>query len=669
MVPSAVWRLTRGTTTALIVSGLCACGGGGGSNPNPVLGTTSFSTLENAPLHGQLTASDPGGSQLTFSQTGNPASGTLSGFTPAGAFTYQPKASFSGSDSFPIQVTDSAGHSTTATVSITVNLDHAPVAQNVILRADGTALASINVLASVSHPDGGQLTVSITNTPLVGKASVNADQSVSITALPGGFKGLTTFTYTVTDVSGMSANAAAAIFVGADPFRAAFVGDANADGSNEVYLTDFAAAPQAVTAGTHGTLQLKGFAASDNGKTVAYRSQDTGTGASSLSFVQTASPTQQVAISLPSGVSLVQDGQGRDQFRVSPDGQWVALIAGQGGTSSVYVVNVATPTTVSAVVPQQGNAYAAQVAFTPDSKNLYFLGSAVAPGSNGPTNRSLFFVTLAAPDSIALISALSAPGTDDDVAAYAVSDDQLHILIQANRLGRVGLFFVGLAKPQTEMQVSHTFGIGEVLYSSTIGQPLGTAGSTVAPRVGYTTQNVTQLPATRNTFVAEVTATPNPRSVATGGAVVIGLRSDEAALLYSKNSDVFENVVDSGTPDQFVGAGSNAWYDSTGNIVLLALAMAVPGTSSYYPVLASTVRGSFPTTQLIDSGQEAVDYVNTTGFDRAVAIIAEGPTSGAAPSTATLTLVNAVAPDKLLPLANFKSPLQLTSDLAKVVTN
>ncbi len=167
--------------------------------------------------------------------------------------------------------------------------------------------------SNATDPDKDKLTVAVVpNSTLVGTATVNSDGSVSISGLTG-FKGLTRFDYTVTDPSNATATGHAAVFVGEAPFRAAFVADATGNGTYEVYLTDFAGNPVAVTNASIGTLRLKGFAVSDNGATVVYRTQDTSNSATtSLSFVQTASPGTQVAIQLPSGVVPVD--------RCLPDG-------------------------------------------------------------------------------------------------------------------------------------------------------------------------------------------------------------------------------------------------------------------------------------------------------------------------------------------------------------
>jgi len=639
---------------------VCACGGGGGGggSPNPVLGKLSFTTNENVALTTSLTATDPGGGQVTFSQMGNPTSGAVSAFTPAGQFTYTPNPNFTGNDSFAVQVADAAGNKTMGTVTIVVTVNHAPSANNTVLRADGTALATINVLQNAKDQDSDTLTVTILDQPPTGAgtASVNSDGTVSLAGLSG-FKGVTHFTYQVKDPSGATANAAAAVFVGTDPFRAAFVGDSAANGSNEVYLTDFAnQTPIVMTAATQGNLRLKGFAISDNGATLVYRTEDTTSAATtSLAFVKTATPTQATAIALPSGTVPVLDANNKDQFIVSPDGQWIAVIAGQGSSDSLYVLNITQPTVVSQIQPS-GAAYATLPTFSLDSKNIYFLATGVAGG----THKSLYYASLSSPGQTTLISAASDPAKSDEVYAYSVSPDQTRILLQANRNGGIGLSFVDAAHPGMEKPVNQAMDFGQSIAGTTVGLPAGRGGSSTVARVAYVVQgvSVTHPP---GIYVAEVSATSNPRlAIQNSNAQVIGLRPDDAAFLYTDGAQVSEAVIDA-PGGQAVGGGYGGWYDSTGNIVLLP--QHVP-----YQVLASTSRGAFGTTQRVGTTSLATIYTDVSGFDRGVAIIGQGPTSGTAPATATLQLANALAPQALFPLAAFQSPLQLTSDSSKVVS-
>jgi hypothetical protein len=627
-----------------------------------------FSTNENVALQAALSATDPSGSPVTFAEVSGPKSGTLSGFTPAGQFIYTPNRNFTGNDSFTVTATDAAGHATTGTISITVTVNQPPSATDTVVRADPDASGTSTVKLAATDPDKDPLTVTVTpNSTLVGTATVNGDGTVSIAGL-GGFKGLTRFDYTVTDPSGATATGHAAVFVGADPFRAAFVADAAGNGSYEVYLSNFAGSPTAVTNATQGTLRLKGFAISDNGATVVYRTQDTNNAATTgLTFVETATPATPVAIPLPAGAVPVPDASGKDQFVVSPDGHWIAVIAGQGSTNALYVVNVSQPTVVTPIVPAAA-VYATNPTFTVDSKNIYFLATSVPSGAS----KSLYMAALSNPAVIVLVSAPSDPAKSDDVFAYSVALDQSRIAEQANRSGGVGLFFIDPSHLGVEMQINQTLSFGQSipLGSSTIGLAPGLGGSPNLKRVAYRVENPANAPPADidGVYVAEVSATPNPRSVVRLDEV-IGLRPDDAALLYTDNAQVFEAVIDSGTPGQQLGLGIKGWYDSTGGIVLLQNPLSLGAPLASGSTLSATVRGSFGTTQQVGTSSMAAYYVDVSGFSQAaVAIIGEGPATGAVPTAATLEIVNALAPAAVYRMTPYQSPLALTSYASKVVS-
>ncbi|WP_129778219.1 Ig-like domain-containing protein [Peristeroidobacter soli] len=644
----------------VVVLSLTGCGGGGGgggraSNAPPAFGPLAFSTKQNTDLQGQVAATDPTGEALTFSVVANPGSGTLVSFNPAGAFVYRPSQSFLGDDSFRVQVSDAGGNTVAGVVNINVHPNRAPVATNDALRADGAALANVTVLANDTDADADPLTVTIEEGPLAGTATVNANASISIGALPAGFKGVTRFKYRVTDSSAASAIGIAAVFVGVEPFRVVFAGDPAANGSSEIYLSDFISAPTVLTAATEGTMRLRGFAASRNGTTVAYRREDqTNAARVDLGFVRTTAPVQRGAVPLPAGATLPLDASNTDQFIVSPDGQWIALVARVGSVDGVYVFNAATPGALARVSPTNA-VFASRLRFSNDSR-LFFLASPVAGGGT----KSLYTVTPAGPSTTVAVSALSDPATSDDVLDYSIAANQSSILIQANRAGRQGLFFIDARQLQTELQVSHTLAFGETISASTVSLTGGTIGGAVGQRVGYTVR--TAALATR-AYVAEVSATPNPREVATS-AEVVGLRPDDGALLYARSGQIFERDLVGGS-DAMVAAGGTAWYDSTGNIVLVQQAQfsgLIP-----YPVLVVTTRGAFGTTQSVGTPAQAARLSEVSGFDRGVAVLAEGPPGGSAPARARIALVNGLAPDRLLYLADFESPLQLKSSPAEVV--
>lgn len=654
-----------GVLLVAVALSIAGCGGGGGggrgggraSNAPPALGSLSFSTKQNTDLTSQVPATDPTGDALTFSVTANPGSGTLVNFNPTGAFTYRPAQGFLGDDSFRVQVSDAGGNTTSGVVSINVHPNRAPVAANDTLRADGAALTNISVLTNDTDADSDPLTVTIEQGALAGTATVNSDSSISISALPSGFKGVTRFKYRVTDSSSASAIGTAAVFVGVEPFRVVFAGDPDANGSTELFVSDFLAAPTLLTTATEGSMRLRGFTASENGATIVYRREDQSNAARvDLGFVRTTSPLQTGTVALPTGATLPLDADSRDQFIVSPDGQWIALIARVGSVDAVYVCNVTTPATLSRV-SAPNVVFASRLRFSRDSR-LFFLASPVAGGGT----KTLYTVTPVGPSPTAAVSAISDPSTSDDVLYYSFSANQSSILIEANRGGRKGLFFIDARQLQTEIQVNQTLAFGESLGSSTLSSTGGTIGGGIGQRVGYTVDRTVPLP-TRVLYVAEVSATPNPRELTTVENVV-GQRPDDGALLYAKSGQIFERDLTSGA-DAMVAPGGTAWYDSTGNIVLVQQALFSNLTP--YPALAVTTRGAFGDSHPVGTPAQAARLTEVSGFDRGVAVLAEGPPGGATPARARVALVNALAPDKLLYLADFESPLQLTSSPAQVV--
>ncbi len=267
--------------------------------------------------------------------------------------------------------------------------------------------------------------------------------------------------------------------------------------------------------------------------------------------------------------------------------------------------------------------------------------------------------------AVSQLSAPTAVNSNDDVLDYAVASDQSRILLRANRAGRVGLYFINPSQLQSEIKVSHNLGLTETILETTVALPPGAGGSVLTQKVAYTVQSAL----TFSTWIADVSATPNPHVIATSGARVRGFRPDDGALTYTRAGQIIEAAVDGSVSDQTIGSGTTASYDSTGNIVLLQQLLPSGGTPSTYPALAVSVRGSFGTTQPVGTPVLAAHYVDVSGFDRGIAIIGEGPTTGAVPATAKLALVSAMAPDKLIYLADFPSPIGLASGASQIVKN
>jgi hypothetical protein len=656
---SAIRARARGSVVGALLAVMSACGGGGGGSPNPTLGSLTFTTNENVALNATLTATDPAGGAVTFATTSGPTSGTLTGLPGSGAFTYTPNANFTGSDSFGVTATDAAGHASSGTVKITVTVDQAPTANNAAIQSnDGK---NVNILQSATDPDKDPLSVTVTTAPNVGTATVNADNTVTV----AGSKGLITFGYTVTDPSGKTATANAAVFVGVAPFRAAFVADSSTNGSYEVYLTDFVSPPTQISSATQGTLRLKGFAVADNGSTVVYRTQDTNTASTTnLSFVRTASPATQVAVPIPNGLTPLLDGNQKDQFVVSPDGNWIALIAGAGGSSSLYLVNTAT-SVATAVVPSLGSSpavFASQPSFTSDSKSIYFLASSQTNGSN----KSLFVVATSSLSTPVLVSDLSRPFTSDEIDAYSVASNQAHIVFQGNRGGSEGIYYVDPAHLTQKQQVNADV-IGAAITSSTVGLPPGLGGSNTGTKVAYDVGIPVSAPQSVGIYVADVPpASPPAPQFVSSIEQVIGFSPDDSKLLYTDpaGSQVFEIAAAAGNSGQQIGNGNQGWYDSGGNIVLIAKTLGSGGAT-----LSSNTRPFGSPSALTATGTAAFD-LDVSGVAQGVTIYGQVANSGSAPASVSLQLFDVAAsnthPITLKPSA--LSHVGLTTYASKVVS-
>jgi outer membrane protein OmpA-like peptidoglycan-associated protein len=171
--------------------------------------------------------SDPDGDTLTISAVGTPANGTAT--IAAGRILYTPRAGFVGTDSFTYTVSDGRGGSAQASVTVTVTQpNRVPVAANdsasVLVDTRDNA---INVLANDFDPDGDTLTISAVGTPANGTAMISGTRVLYTPR--AGFVGADSFTYTISDGRGGSAQASVAITVTQpQPNRAPIAVDDNA---------------------------------------------------------------------------------------------------------------------------------------------------------------------------------------------------------------------------------------------------------------------------------------------------------------------------------------------------------------------------------------------------------------------------------------------------------
>lgn len=147
--------------------------------------------------------SDPDGNALSIAAVATPAHGTVA--IEGNRLRYTPQADFAGSDSFSYTVSDGAGGSANAQVSITVQRpNRAPLAVDDRYVVGGFSRNTLNVLANDSDPDGNSLSIASFTQPAFG--TITREGNVLVYQ-GNGFFTATTFSYTISDGAGGTATA------------------------------------------------------------------------------------------------------------------------------------------------------------------------------------------------------------------------------------------------------------------------------------------------------------------------------------------------------------------------------------------------------------------------------------------------------------------------------
>ncbi|WP_375447226.1 Ig-like domain-containing protein [uncultured Fibrella sp.] len=195
----------------------------------PVATSDIANTNSNVPLTGNVLTNDvdPQGGQLTAGLIGLPTAGTVSMGTD-GTYFYTPPVDFTGVAGFCYSVSNTAGLSSSACVSINVNpisspvYNDRPIANNDNTQTTAGTSVTVAVLANDTDPDdattpNGQLgNPTIIGQPTVGTAVVNANGTVTFTP-PANFTGVVSFTYQVCDNATPASCATAVVTVNVQP--------------------------------------------------------------------------------------------------------------------------------------------------------------------------------------------------------------------------------------------------------------------------------------------------------------------------------------------------------------------------------------------------------------------------------------------------------------------
>ncbi|OBF97092.1 hypothetical protein A5790_00830 [Mycobacterium sp. 852002-51152_SCH6134967] len=175
-------------------------------NIKPVAGADSYTTIAGRPLTvagpGVLANdSDGNGDSLTAALAGNPKNGTVT-LNGDGSFTYTPKASFTGTDTFKYTASDGTDASKGTKVTITVNANRAPLANNDTYSTDEDTTLTVTgpgVLANDTDPNGDTKKAVLVSGP-ANAASFHLNDDGTFTYTPdANFNGPDSFTYKVND--------------------------------------------------------------------------------------------------------------------------------------------------------------------------------------------------------------------------------------------------------------------------------------------------------------------------------------------------------------------------------------------------------------------------------------------------------------------------------------
>ena len=195
-------------------------------NDDPVADDDTFTVDEDSAgnsLNVLLGDTDVDGNPLSISAVGATSNGGTA-TTDGSTISYTPFADFAGTETFEYTVSDGQGGTDIGLVTVTVNnLPDDPVANDdVAAVAEDSSANNIAVLNNDSDPDqitGGEtLEVTAVGTPANGSAAIvgsGPNNSVSYTPDPS-FAGQDSFTYTITDSTGRTAQAMVTVNVSND---------------------------------------------------------------------------------------------------------------------------------------------------------------------------------------------------------------------------------------------------------------------------------------------------------------------------------------------------------------------------------------------------------------------------------------------------------------------
>ena len=184
-------------------------------SPAPIAEDAAITAVEDIPVSANLPATDPNGRPLTFGIVSSPGNGSVVLTSAAtGAFTYTPRANFSGVDSFYFRASNGSYPSNVGTVTITMTpVNDAPVASS--RRVSTPPDAALTGTLEAVDPDGDPISFGVVSEPQHGVVVFTNLATGEFMHTPDpAFVGTDRFTFQATDGVAVSNVASLTITVG-----------------------------------------------------------------------------------------------------------------------------------------------------------------------------------------------------------------------------------------------------------------------------------------------------------------------------------------------------------------------------------------------------------------------------------------------------------------------
>lgn len=496
----------------------------------------------------------------------------------------------------------------------------------------GTSATALAVLTNDTNLTHEPLTYTIEDSPTVGSASFNSNNTVAL-SLPSGFKGVTKFRYKVTNSVGGFSISSVVAFVDVPAYRALFAAKSTSgtSGAYELYVSDFITSSK-ISNAVIGNVRLQNMWKSKTGLLVAYERGDSAQSNSTteLFFVKPTANASPVKFPLALGRSFISGAT----VAISDDSRWIAYPtnpSSSGAATNLYVLdsnNSGTPTLV-------GSSTNTSTGFTQwigTAPTLYFVAAA---GSSG---HALFRAGTSSLDAPERVSPVYPSDARD--RQVSVSPDGTRVLIVGTHDGQNGAYFIDPTNPNVERRLTIDMTAGALIQDFRTDDDVS--------RLTYLWRAPNS--ATARLSVVDIDANGTPQLVEQGDVNGFSdLRADGEAALITRGPNgagsdgtLYEVTLDGSAADVLIASNVTGGVYADADRVYLYSRTLTPS------VIQRSDFGRTPSPLVRSSTPPGALFVSPI-FQPSAAIL-EDPTSG-------VVLVNAAAPGKTLKFTDMKIEL------------